>query len=809
MLKLLKLLIGILLFVVFACTSREERMEYDDISLFNGANWITDGSLLPASDSLFYLDHPSPIFRKTFQPGQKLEKAILYITAAGYYRASINGSHIGKNVLDPAWTEYSKRIYYTTYDVTSFIKEDANCLGLTLGNGFYNPLPLRKWGHRNLREDLTVGKPAFIAKLIMHYQNGKTEEIVSDTTWKYAYGPIIKNSVYLGVTYDARKEIKGWNMPAFNDALWANANLGKNPGGNLQKSFFPPVQLTQAITPLAITSSEPGIYMVDMGVNFTGTYKIKLSGNPGDTILFRFGERLYEDGNLNPMTSVIGQIKRKGMGGPGAPDIAWQADHYIIDEDTNAWFTPDFTYHTYRYMEITGLDKKPQLSDIQGLFIHSNVVNKNSFSCSSELLNSIQTATERTFLANLVSVQSDCPAREKFGYGGDINATSESFICNFDMQAFYRKTVYDWVDAMNDTGFVDTAPFVGIQYCGLSWESAFLITQYYLYLYYHDTAIIKELYDLDVQWMNKVEHIHPAGLVDKGLSDHESLEPVPVQLTGTCHYLQCARIMKKFATVMEDDANKLKYETLAEKLKNQVKAEFWDQPRKEKINRQTLFSTLLYHGIVPEEEMDAARDSLIKAVQNGPASHFNTGIFGTKYILETTSEHIDPNAVYDIVNSTIYPGWGFMIDNGATTIWETWKESDNTYSNCHPMFGTITEWFYRWLGGIRPDPDHPGFKEFVLAPSTPEGLDYVDCIYHSPFGQIRSTWKKMPSGDIQYKMTIPEGSMANVQIPLNQTQKVLLQKEGSHLASEKIDGEETGRFKLEAGAYLIAVSSKN
>jgi len=801
-----KLQIVIILFSLFACNRNQDKNTVNGFGTTDKAQWITDSRELPASDSLFYLDYPTPLFRKEFLLKDKIEKATLFITAAGYYKATINGDPVGKNELDPAWTDFSKRIYYSEYDVTPFLNENENCLGVLLGNGFYNPLPLRKWGRRNLRNDLTVGKPAFLAKLVISYKNRKTEDVVSDSTWKYTLGPILKNDVYLGVTYDARKEIKGWNKARFDDSSWDSAKIGENPGGRLQKAFFPPVQIIQEITPVEISSPEPGIYIADMGVNFTGTYRIKLLGKTGDTITFRFGERIYEDGKLNPMTTVAGQIKRKGVGGPCAPEIAWQTDSYIVGNNSDSWFTPDFTYHTYRYMEIKGLDYEPLVSDVKGLFIHTNVDRKNSFSCSSDLLNSIQEATERTFLANLVSVQSDCPAREKFGYGGDLNATSESFIYNFDMQSFYRKTIYDWVDAMNDSNFVDTAPFTGIQYCGISWESAYITTQYYLYLYYNDTEIIKELYELDKNWMEKAARLHPDGIVDSGLSDHESLEPVPVQLTGTAHYLQCARIMQEFASVMGDSENEKRYAELAEKLKNIVKTEFWDKPVTGKINRQTLFSTLLYHGIIPVSEMDAARDSLLKAVQNGPSGHFNTGIFGTKYVLETLSENTSPENVFNIVNSTAFPGWGFMIDNGATTIWETWKESDNTFSNCHPMFGTVTEWFYRWLAGIRPDPENPGFKKFIINPSTPDGLEFVNCKYYSPFGEIVSNWKKLPD-KLQYEITIPSKTSANVILPVIQSQKITIESKDKNFNPEKISGLQTGNFELGEGEYLITVSS--
>jgi alpha-L-rhamnosidase len=797
----------ILLIFLTACKGNDKKTPDNIFTDKKEAEWITDARPLPEHDSLFYLDHPAPLFRREFEPGKDILNARLYITAAGYYRVFVNGNAIDDNVLDPAWTDFSQTIWYSDYDVTQLLTNGRNCLGVSVGNGFYNPLPLLKWGRRNLRKDLTVGKPAFIAKLIITYNNGKTKEIVSDRSWKYAYGPVLKNCVYLGVVFDARKVIKDWHRAGFDDSSWHTAVKGVSPGGELKESFFPPVKVTEEITPVEIYSPEYGKYIADMGVNFTGTYKIRLSGSEGDTITFRFGERIYDDGTLNPMTAVAGQIKRKGMGGPGAPDIAWQTDSYICGGEKEEWFTPDFTYHTYRYMEIAGLGYEPRLSDITGLFIHSDIPVPNKFSSSSGLLNSIQEITVRTFRANLVSVQSDCPAREKFGYGGDLNATSESFIYNFDMQSFYRKTIYDWVDAINDSSFVDTAPYVGINYCGISWESAFLITQYYLYLYYNDTAIIRELYDQDLLWMNKAARLHPEGMVHEGLSDHESLEPVPVELTGTCHYLQCARIMQEFAHFMNDIENERIFAQLELKLKALIKAEFWDKPVKGKINRQTLFSTLLYHDIIPDNETEAAADSLRAAIAKAPSGHLTTGIFGTKYALEALSEYGSPQEVFDIINSTAYPGWGHMVDRGATTLWETWKESDNTYSNCHPMFGSVTEWFYRWPGGIRPIAGEAGFKKFILAPMVPDGLDFINCAYHSPFGEIISNWKKEGPDIVRYEIKIPEGSAALVDLRTGRTvNKINITKDNNPLETSIKEGSDSDKFELNGGDYLITVS---
>jgi alpha-L-rhamnosidase len=505
------------------------------------------------------------------------------------------------------------------------------------------------------------------------------------------------------------------------------------------------------------------------------------------------------------MTTVAGQIKKEGKGGAGAPAIAWQSDTFIFGNETAKWYSPEFTFHTYRYMELAGLKEAPTFDEVEGLALNSNVASYSDFTSSSELVNAIQEITERTFLANLTSVQSDCPAREKFGYGGDLNATSEAFIYNFDMLDFYRKTIYDWVDAINDSVFVDTAPYVGLNYCGISWESAFITTQYNLFLYYNDTALIKELYETDLKWMEKAARIHPNGIVEEGLSDHESLEAVPVELTGTAHYLECAKVMKKFANYMGDTEHEKQFEQLADQLTTIMLDKFWQSPIAEPINKQTLFATLLYHDIIPEDEIGIAVDSLLSSI-TGSTEHFITGIFGTKYILEALSKTGNSEAVYNIVNSKAYPGWGYMIDRGATTIWETWKESDNTYSNCHPMFGSVSEWFYKWLVGIKPDLNYPGFEKFIIAPSLPKGLSHVNGSYKSPFGEIVANWKNLGKEKQEFEITIPAGSTALVKLPASEQQKITFTENSSGKLFTPIrTAAQHFSFELPSGKYIIQV----
>lgn len=775
----------------------------DNLIVINSTYWINDGKEQPISDSLFYKDNPSPIFRKVFSINSKLKSAKLMIAATGYYKATINGKRVGQYYLDPAWTNTNKRVYYREYNITDLLYQNNNCIGVILGNGFYNPLPLRMWGNRNLRESLNVGNPKFICKIVIEYEDGHIDEIGSNESWKFSYSPVLKNNVYIGEVFDLGKTIDNWDSVGFLENNWKYVKRAKSAKGQLIKSFFPGIEIIEKIIPQKIYSINNDTYIVDMGVNFTGTYKIRLKENAGDSILFRFGERIYEDGTLNPMTTVAGQVKSKGMGGPGAPDIAWQSDILIFDSDTTVWYQPEFTFHTYRYMELSGLNYRPDTSDITGLLLSTNVVNDNNFSTSSDLINSIQEASRRTFLSNLQSVQSDCSAREKFGYGGDLNATSEAFIYNFDIKSFHRKTIYDWVDAINDSIFIDTAPYVGIKYCGLSWESAFLTTQYYLYLYYNDTEIVKELYEFNKRWMEKVERLHPKYIVDFGLGDHESLTTVPVELTGTCHYLQCAEIMYEFSKLMDDEKSQTIYSLLKEKIREKLKEYFWDNPVDIKINKQTLYSSLLYYNVLPDKEKNAAVDSLIQSINDYPSNHFTTGIFGTKHILNALSEYVSSEKVLQIVNDTRYPGWGYMIDRGATTIWETWKESDNTYSNCHPMFGSVSEWFYKWIGGIKVNKEYPGFKKFTLSPTFSDQLNYMNCTYASPYGLIVSKWKRY-NGKIIYVIEIPEGSEATIDLSRYASFNILVESDERKLKS--IVKTDNGIFELGFGKYIITLS---
>jgi alpha-L-rhamnosidase len=705
------------------------------------AEWITDNSDLPQIDSLFYGDHPAPVLCTEFDVSRPVRKAEILITAAGYYETWLNGNRIGDMHLDPAWTDFSKRNYITRLDVTKEVRQGMNNWGIALGNGFYNPLPLRMWGNLNLRSHVPLGKPCVKAVLIAILDNGRRIAIPTNENWIGKPGPVIRNNVYLGEWYDARREIPGWSRRDKSETGWQPVLEVEGPGGQLIESFFPPIRITSVIDPVSISRTVDSGILVDFGQNFAGVIKLRINASSGDTIKIRYGELLYPDGSLNPMTAVCGQIKRPGTGGPGAPPLAEQMDVYMASGTGNELFQPRFTFHGFRYAEIQGLDYLPDSTDIQGCRMNSDVSPAGTISSSMDYLDQLNRNCQWTFLSNLFNVQSDCPAREKFGYGGDINATAEAYIYNYDMHQIYRKAVYDWADAIRPDKFVDTAPFIGLSYCGISWESAYILLQYWLLLHYGDLDIVKELYQKDLEWMDKTARLNPGLIVQNGLSDHESLERVPVQLTGTCHYLQTARIMAHFAGKLDIQDDSLRFSRLAEDIRQKIADEFWFSPGITVPNRQTLLSCLIYFDILPPDQEKIATEQLLKVLMDA-SYHVSTGIFGTKYLLDALSSTGHSDIAFKVVMQPGYPGWKHMIDQGATTIWETWKESNNTFSQNHPMFGSVSEWYHKWLGGIQPDPVDPGSGGIYLMPQQLKDLDYVKASKNLPEGVITSEWKR-------------------------------------------------------------------
>ena len=735
------------------------------------ARWIEDGRPTPERDEDFYADDPAPLFRKSFILPKGAKRARFYVTGLGYYEAFLNGRRVGDHVLDPGWTNYQKRVYYSTYDVTGLLRKGENVLGVLVGNGWFNPLPLRMWGNRNLREALSVGRPRLIGQLEAELEDGSRIVIATDPTWKVRGGPVLRNNVYLGEIYDARREIPGWDRPGLDDSAWANAVPCAAPGGSLQAQPQPPIRITARFKPVKITEPKPGAFIYDLGFNFAGWASFRLREPAGTPIRLRFGELLNKDGSLNPLTSVCGQIKgrRKNgvpIGGPGAPEIAEQSDLYIAKGGGEETYTPRFTFHCFRYAEVTGLPRRPALDDLIGLRLNSDVDEIGTFSCSNNLLNRIQDMTRRTFLSNIFSVQSDCPHREKFGYGGDLVATNDAFMMNFGMAGFYAKAASDWADAARPDGMLtDTAPFVGIQYCGLAWAMAHPLLQSQLLRYYGDRRLVEEQYETSRRWLELVIRENPGFIVREGLSDHESLEPTEVPYLVTPLFYQTAGIVSSLAGLLGRTGESVRYAGLAEAVRTAYLEQLLSPgPDKFEALTQAGLAASLELGLLPAVERAAAEQALVRKVLTTWGPHVTTGIFGTKFVLNALSRAGRADLALELVQRREFPGWGFMIERGATTLWEHWDFSDNTYSHNHPMFGSASEWFFSWLAGIQPAPDAVGFDRIIIRPQSVGDLTWVKGGILTARGEVRSEWR-IENGRFFLEVTIPPNTTAVVYIP--------------------------------------------
>jgi alpha-L-rhamnosidase len=739
--------------------------------------WITRKRAEPLSEDKMFEDDPGPMFRKEFLIGKKISRARIYVSGLGYYELHLNGQRVGDRVLDPGWTTYSKRVLYSSYDVTDQVKRGQNALGVMLGNGWFNPLPLRLWGHINPREHLTVGEPRVIVQLVAEFADGTSQTIVTDESWKVGNGPILRNSVYLGEVYDTRKEQPGWDRPGFDDSGWPQAARATEPLGPLQAQSAPPIRVTRTLKPVKLTEPKPGVWIFDLGQNFAGWARLRVQGPSGTRVRLRYGELLYPDGTLNGMTAVCGQIKQGGPNyrydGIGAPKTAWQAEEYILKGQGEEVYRPRFTYHGFRYVEVTGFPGKPTLGALEGLRLNSDVTSVGSFTCSNERFNRIQQMVLWTELSNLFSVESDCPHREKFGYGGDIVAAGEMAMLNFDMARFYGKAVDDLADAVRPNGgFTETAPFVGIADEGLGdgsgpvgWGTAQPFLLWRLYQYYGDRRLLEENYELTKSWIALLQSRAQDGILDNGISDHESLVPKPRVLTGTAFYYFNVRLFSNIARALGKEAEAAAADTLAETIKTAFNRKFL-QPGTGRYDTatQACQAFAFYLGLVPEEERESALAVLARDIETTHAGHLTTGIFGTKFMLHALADSGRADVAFRIVNQSTFPGWGYMLEHGATTLWEHWEFSDNTYSHNHPMFGSVSEWFYKVPAGINPAPDAVGFDKIVIRPQPVGDLNWVKASYDSAHGKVVSEWTRV-AGKFKLRVRVPVGATATVFLP--------------------------------------------
>lgn len=768
------------------------------------AQWISDSKKQFQKDEDFYRDDPMPLFRKSFHTAKKVVSARLYVSGLGYYEAYLNGQKISDHVLDPGWTTYKKQALYVTHDLTSLVRQGQNTIGFMLGNGWYNPLPLALFGRFNLREVQQTGRPCVKAQIQVRYSDGSTQTIVTDESWQTATGPVLRNNVYLGEHYDARLEKEAWSAASSKKGEWKNAVIVQGPSGELVPQMQPPVRITKVVKPVAITEVGMDTFIVDMGQNFAGVARLQVKGPAGKKIVLRYGEDIHPNGRLNVLTTTAGHIKEMWnlKGGPGAPKTAWQEDSYTLKGMGTEQWAPRFTFHGFRYVEITGWPGKPTENDIEGLRMNSDLQSTGSFTSSNSMFNRLQEVIEWTFLSNVFSVQSDCPGREKMGYGADIVVTSEAFLYNFDMAQFYRKTVRDYAnDQQPDGGITEIAPYTGIADRGygghsgpLGWQLAFPYLQKKLYEFYGDKRIIEENYSGIQKGMEFLKSKEVSGLFHWDISDHESLDPRPEAFTAAAFYYHHALLAADFAGILGKKEDSFHYAKWSDKIKEATVKKYLvpNTGRFDNAMQAAQLFALWYRlSADKEKSMNVLTEELARHT-----NHLSTGIFATKMLFDVLREENENEIAYMVANQRDYPGWGFMLQSGATTLWESWRKPDQNSQN-HPMFGSISEWFYRSLLGI--NAAAPGFQKIIIKPQPAGDLTWAKGVYHSIQGPIVSDWKKGKNNFV-LQVAIPANTTAEVWVPAKEGDTVT--ESGKRLKSQNL---EVSRY--ENGYAVIAVPS--
>lgn len=665
------------------------------------APWIGDGRPVFTDEADFYGEDPAPQFKAEFTlpPGEG--DVVVTVACAGYCEVRFNGRHpVNKAALMPLWSPFDKTVYAERLVFRGEARRAhprKNTLSVTLGNGFYNLPPLRFWGHHCFRKELAHGRPCFKVDV---------PGVKAPLKWSWRNTRITRNSVYLGEEFDwARDE----------DTAWKPAAEVAGPKGVIRPRTAPPTIMCPSVPGKSRWLKEGSVQVVDFGANMTGIPRFLFVGQKkGTKIEIVYGERLNADGSVNVLTQTAGQIKR-GQGGPGAPQVACQRDTYVVGgRDCKGpfhggeVFSPRFTWHICRYAEVRGCDRLlegPCSVEMQPIIpALREQIRAAKYHPRNPDFARIHEICKRTFLANAIGgVQSDCPGRERLGYGGDIVATCEAYLLNWDMGEFYLKTLQDFADEAADDGWLtETAPYVGIAVKGfggrsgpISWTVAMPVLMDALIRHCPD---VKDralaFYPVCARYARMVDTKCPDGIVPQCIGDHEALERAPDEVTATAHWYQFAALTAKFAQMLGKDAEAKEFGALAEK----IRAAFAAKYVKDGVvanGTQSAQAIGLYLGLVPAEQVAAAEAALVKALEAkgfGPT----TGIFSTRYMLMYLSEHGKRDLAEKVVLHKGFPGWLHMLDQGATTLWETWKESDNVYSNCHPMFGSVDEWLLRF-----------------------------------------------------------------------------------------------------------------
>ncbi|HPD30856.1 MAG TPA: family 78 glycoside hydrolase catalytic domain [Phycisphaerae bacterium] len=698
----------------------------------------------------------SVCLRKVFALSRRVVRARACASGLGLYELYVNGHRVGDDVFAPGWTDYSKRVQYQVYDVTALLHEGENAVGAILGNGWFSGD--LGWTRK---PPFSQGPLRFILQLEIEYDDGTRERVVTDRTWQTHTSPITRNTFFNGETYDARLEMPGWATPTFIARDWVPA-IELEQGGKLVAEQCEPIRVTEELRAVQITEPAAGVYVFDFGQNAAGYVRLSVRGPRGTWIRLRFAEILRPDG----------QLYRDNL------RAAEATDYYILKGEGQEIWEPTFTYHGFRYCEVTGYPGKPTVDSLAFRVLHSAAAPAGRFECSNPLLNQIWRNVTWSQRSNMYSVWTDCPQRdERMGWTGDAVAMAPTACWNMHMARFFTKWMRDLTDGQGEDGGVpDIAPAVYGSGAGSpGWSDAITTVPWTVYQFYGDKGILEENYEAMTRWVEFMGRHSKDHLYQRdGYGDWIAPAQSPKPPMAAAYYYHSTDLLAKAAAAIGRTDDARKYADLAGRIAEAFNHAYFDkQTRQYQGSTQTANVLPLYFGLVPPAETAAVVQNVVRDIESR-GDHLSTGFQGTAYLMPVLARYGQQEVAYRLAVQTTYPSWGYMVKQGATTIWELWdadKRGPEMNSRNHAALGAVGRWFFEGLAGINIDPAEPGFRHIIVRPTPVGGLTSVEAEYESIRGLVASRWRA--EGErFTLNVVVPVGSRATVFLPAAKASRV-------------------------------------
>jgi alpha-L-rhamnosidase len=727
----------------------------------SGARWIGDRRRATKGEP------PCPYLRKAFPLPGPVKRATLQWAALGVADIFLNGRKVGDAFLMPGWSDFRKRAQVMTSEVTGMLREGDNLLGAILGDGWYSGTLLWK----NERNHYGT-HPQLLARLDIELRDGRALSVSTGRGWEIRNGPLLLSDIYHGETCDARRDLGDWCVPGATRSGWRPADIFPDYRGRLVPKVNETVRVTQSLATRKITQPRPGVHVFDFGQNLAGVCRLKVRGRRGQKITLKFAEMLNPDGT----------VYRENL------RTARATDTYICRGDGIEVWTPRFTFHGFRYVEVTGLDDKPPADLLTALALHTDMRPTGVFRCSSPKLNRLDRNIRWGLRGNFLDVPTDCPQRdERLGWTGDAQVFVGTAAFHYDVHDFFRKWLQDLRDGQRaDGAYPDVAPDVlgryGPQQSGnAAWADAGVICPWQIYRHYGDTEILEENYVAMKRWIG-YQRRTSAGLlrprtnygdwlaIDAVTPQHA---PVPSDLVGTAYFAHTTGLMAKIAAVLGRDADARTFRALHARVVEAFRNAYVTPAGRVVGHCQTAYLLALAFDLLPAALRRKAFAQLVDLVE-ARGGHLTTGFVGTPLLLPVLSRFGRTDLAYRVLMQEDYPSWLYTVRNGATTMWERWNSYTKEHgfgpvamnSFNHYAYGAVGEWMYEVIGGIRPA--SPGFGRILFAPEPGGGLTSADCRLETRQGTAACRWE-LRRGRLTGEVTVPAGSSAELRLPGQQT----------------------------------------